>query len=92
MDGVSEVFFKYEQEIRELIIKILQAQGGSRIQFKYLVDLLEEATDKIRENIYLDGIFHIILHSSSIDEILFSSITNIIEQLNIFSDNGLGWS
>jgi len=92
VDGVSEVFFKYEQEIRELIIKILQAQGGSRIQFKYLVDLLEEATDKIRENIYLDGIFHIILHSSSIDEILFSSITNIIEQLNIFSDNGLGWS
>jgi len=92
VDGVSELFFKYEQEIRELIIKILQAQGGSRIQLKYLVDLVKEATDEIRENIYLDGIFHIILHSSSIDEILFSSITNIIEQLNIFSNNGSGWS
>jgi len=71
---------------------ILESQGGSRIQIKYVVDLGKENKDEIPRNVYLDGLFHVMLHPTAIQEINVCSISNIIEQINIFNNNGSCWT
>ena len=91
-DGIVDTYTKNETNIVRLLRSILETQGGSRIQIKYVVDLEKENNDEVRHNVYLDGLFHVMLHPSAIQEILISSISNIIEQLNIFNNNGSGWT
>ena len=93
--SVENVFRMKEDTIVRLLGYVVGKLRSTKVHIKIRVTL-ERVNDQIDEDVetkevYLYGMTHVLLNNDEIPEVMFSSIANIIDNLNTFQENGSNW-
>ena len=79
--------------IRKLLTTILTQVRSVKMHLKLYVELIKPGIESSEDrDVYLYGITHMLLNADDIDEVLFSSASNIVDDLNTFCEQGSSWT
>jgi len=91
--SIDSFFQKYSVIIKKLLTTILTQVRSVKMHLKLYVKLVKPGIESSEDrDVYLYGITHMLLNSDDIDEVLFSSASNIVDNLNTFCEQGSSWT